>query len=91
MSNDTKVVGLGEARKQRERDPHRVPCANCGKPIALASTKCVHCGITFQGTAVEFAPGGAPATPLEHRRRRLVKALVGALVVAFASAMLVTR
>ena len=91
MSNDPKIVGLGDARKRRQNDPHRVPCANCGKPIALASTKCMHCGITFRGTAVEFAPGGAPATPLDMRRRRMARILVVALVIVFASAMILGR
>ncbi len=91
MPDDSNVVGLREFRDQRDEDPNRVPCANCGKRIALMATRCEHCGITFQGSALEFAKLDEPDASQQVFRRRLFAALAIVVAVTFLLAIALGR
>jgi hypothetical protein len=77
---DDKTVDL---TAYREGAGNLIPCARCARPIPADSTRCVHCGVHFQGKAWQFTRGGTGDIRMGGRWLPVVVLLVLAVLGGF--------
>jgi hypothetical protein len=88
MADD--IIDLRVARARHEANASLVACPRCHLSNDMESTRCLACGLWFDGVALQFAPrDGVPERIVARRTllRRLVLALFAAALAAIALAV----